>query len=185
MAVPPAYYLQMKAIIQFIQEIIQQILRQVEAKNELKKHFPFCRLTVESQIFAGLLNPLMMAYRFKHQEKEARFANSQEAILRQQSILQVLKFLDIKPRYWLISKEEIEKHSSLGSHLPLPYCLAIEELNKLDKFDKPREKLKVVTAMLCLMRLSVIEFSKGNLRLGSMDDELPIIIYIVLMSRVK
>jgi len=49
----------------------------------------------------------------------------------------------------------------------------------------PREKLKCCMMMRSMMKAEVIDFHKGKEELVSMDDELPVIIYIVLMCNIK
>jgi hypothetical protein len=65
----------------------------------------------------------------------------------------------------------------------IPYISAINELEKLEKLWNPRDKLKCLMMMQSLMRSSVVEFYRGREELSSMDDELPIVIFIVLKSK--
>jgi hypothetical protein len=39
--------------------------------------------------------------------------------------------------------------------------------------------------MLSMMRASVIDFHKGKVELLTMDDELPVIIFVILQSKVS
>jgi hypothetical protein len=65
-----------------------------------------------------------------------------------------------------------------------PYRNAINDLEKLEKLWNPREKLNALLKTQSLMRSSVVEFFRGKEELSCMDDELPIMIFIVLMAKV-
>ena len=65
-----------------------------------------------------------------------------------------------------------------------PYDDPILELAKISKLKTPREKLNVLLMMHSLMKSIVVDFHKGKEELSSMDDELPIIIYIILYARI-
>ena len=63
-----------------------------------------------------------------------------------------------------------------------PYNHAIRELEKISYCESPREKLKCIMMMKSMMKASVIDFHSAKEELASMDDELPIIIYIILYN---
>ena len=65
-----------------------------------------------------------------------------------------------------------------------PYADAIKELKKLSSLRSPREKLSVLLMMHSLMKASVVEFHKGKEEITTMDEELPIMIYIILYADV-
>lgn len=66
-----------------------------------------------------------------------------------------------------------------------PYKDAYLEMDKLSKLRSPREKLGVLLMMHSLMRSCVVDFYKGKEEVSSMDEELPLLIYILLYCRVE
>jgi len=95
----------------------------------------------------------------------------------------MLSYLDLTKKFWLINNEE-EFKSLDRAGKKIPYHLALFELDKINSVFSPREKLKSIMMMRSLMRAEVIDFYKGKEELVSMDDELPVNIYIVLMSNI-
>lgn len=85
-------------------------------------------------------------------------------ILERTSPEEAMEFLEIKKKHRLVEQ----------------FRRAIEELNHIDKVSNPRDKLRCIQHMLCQLKAAVYE--SINEELVTMDDELPIIIYIVLMS---
>lgn len=65
----------------------------------------------------------------------------------------------------------------------IPYIDAINELSKITKLRSPKEKLSVLLMMHSLMKSSVVEYHKGKEEIASMDEELPILIYVILCSK--
>ncbi len=67
----------------------------------------------------------------------------------------------------------------------IPYIDAINELSKLSKLKSPREKLGVLLMAHSLMKSAVVDFHKGKEEVCSMDEELPIMIYILLHAKME
>lgn len=66
-----------------------------------------------------------------------------------------------------------------------PYQLAIHEFSKIPKERNPYEKLSTILMMYNLMRFAIVDYHQGKEELGSMDDELPILIFIISRCKVK
>ncbi len=66
-----------------------------------------------------------------------------------------------------------------------PYRDAFSELSKIPKLRNPREKLGILLMTHSLMRSCVVEFHKGKEEVASMDEELPLMIFILLNSKVE
>jgi len=67
----------------------------------------------------------------------------------------------------------------------LPYIDAINEINKVPSLKAPREKLGALLMMHSLMKSAVVDFHKGKEEVCSMDEELPILIYILLQCKLE
>lgn len=92
--------------------------------------------------------------------------------------------MESKRRYWLIQNDETFDEEYKTNKEIRPYNEAIRELEKITLVSSPREKLKCTMMMRSMMRAGVIDFHKGKEELASMDDELPIVIYIILMANI-
>ena len=66
-----------------------------------------------------------------------------------------------------------------------PYSESIRELEKIDSCKSLRDKFDYVVSSNTLMKMKVIDFHNGKEEVCSMDDELPIIIFIVLHAKIK
>ncbi len=67
----------------------------------------------------------------------------------------------------------------------LPYIDAINEINKVQGLKAPREKLGAFLMMHSLMKSAVVDFHKGKEEVCSMDEELPILIYILVQCKLE
>lgn len=67
----------------------------------------------------------------------------------------------------------------------IPYMIAVRELNKLKTLQTPYEKLNCLLMMNSMIKTSVSDFYKGKEELNSMDDELPIMIFVISQSKVE
>lgn len=72
----------------------------------------------------------------------------------------------------------------LGEH-ELPYIDAINELRKISSLKSPKEKLGALLMMHSLMKSAVVDFHRGKEEVCSMDEELPILIYILSQANLK
>ena len=81
--------------------------------------------------------------------------------------------LAITPREGEITKREI-----------MPYYESIKTLNKLELTTMPREKLLILRQAYSHMKTAVVDHWKGKKELLAMDDQLPLLIYVLSMSTV-
>jgi hypothetical protein len=66
-----------------------------------------------------------------------------------------------------------------------PYSEAIVCLEKLSSLATPREKLACLSESFGAMKSAVVQFHKGRVELATMDDVLPLSIYVVSQARVN
>lgn len=74
--------------------------------------------------------------------------------------------------------DKLEEHE-------LPYIDAINEIRKISALKAPKEKLGALLMMHSLMKSAVVDFHRGKEEICSMDEELPIIIYILTQADLK
>ena len=87
-----------------------------------------------------------------------------------------MKQLEFKEKYIIIREEEEEKGK-------VAYNNSINLMNKVEKTPYPHEKLGFIMQMYAEMKTDVIDFSKGRFELESMDDQMPVFIYIMIMAK--
>jgi hypothetical protein len=67
----------------------------------------------------------------------------------------------------------------------MPYAESISMLNKVATYETPLDKINCLLTAMSAMRMTVIDYWKSKEELDTMDDELPVVIYIVAMSSVE
>ena len=78
-----------------------------------------------------------------------------------------MNILEIRDKYRLVDSE-------------VPYAETIELFNKIGTLTAPLEKLNCWLSSMACMKTTVLDYWKSKEELGTMDDELPVIIYIVV-----
>jgi hypothetical protein len=66
----------------------------------------------------------------------------------------------------------------------MPYRSAILEVQRMPSVKSPREKLSILLMTHSLMKSLVVDYHKGKEEIGSMDEELPLLIYIMLNANI-
>lgn len=66
-----------------------------------------------------------------------------------------------------------------------PYRTAIENINKIEYEMIPRDKFDVLMKANLELKTCILDLTNGTLELNSMDDELPLFIYIVTQVSLK
>ena len=102
--------------------------------------------------------------------------------------LKKILIFKIPVKFWLIHSDKLDENNNLVEPLEdhqVPYADAINELSKLSKLKSPREKLGTLLMMHSLMKSAVVDFHKGKEEVCSMDEELPIMIYILLHANLE
>ena len=110
-------------------------------------------------------------YDKKYKKQNNDFLLVQKEINEKLSIKEIIKKIGIKEKF--ISKEEI------------PYKSVIDILSMVSLERSLRKKFEILTDASLEIRTCVLEYSNGKYELDSMDDELPIIIYIATQIKVK
>lgn len=130
----------------------------------------YCRPAVEKFAFSKLFNHLLAIYAVKTKALQASFQAKLELIHGKQ-VQDLFAALEIKESLRL--PEEAE-----------PYSEAVDTLKKLGSYNAPLEKLNCCLNTLASMKTAVIDYSKGREELEGMDDELPVLIFVIVKSNV-
>lgn len=130
----------------------------------------YCRPAVEKFVFNRLYGHLFAMYCIKTKALDDAFQLKVE-VVPEKSVEDLLLSLDIREKYRL-------------SDLAVPYANAIETLKKLGSYSTPLEKLNCCLNTSANMKTAVIDYWKGREELDSMDDELPLLIFVIYQARV-
>eukprot|EP01017_Pseudomicrothorax_dubius_P028539 TRINITY_DN3392_c0_g1_i7.p1 TRINITY_DN3392_c0_g1~~TRINITY_DN3392_c0_g1_i7.p1 ORF type:complete len:505 (-),score=100.34 TRINITY_DN3392_c0_g1_i7:133-1647(-) len=175
-----------ESIVQMTNETVDTLFFEFNyGKAETRKIMPYCRFAVEKYLFEKLYECIFPMYLLKNREMIEDFRAMKEK-LSTSTLQRVLTSLDIPKKFWLFTEARGSDLLSMPlkeiPDMAMPYASAIIELDKMEKLRNPREKLNCLLMLQSLMRSSVVDYYKGKEELASMDDELPIVIFIVLCS---
>ena len=123
------------------------------------------RPAVEKFIFNKLYTHIFEMYKVKYSDLNEKLHNKRKA-LQDTSDAQLMAQLGIRGKFQLESSEN-------------PYKRAIDTLGKLSDFNSPSEKFNCILSAIATMKTLVLDYWKGKVELESMDDELPLLIFVV------
>jgi Vacuolar sorting protein 9 (VPS9) domain len=124
----------------------------------------FSRQAIEKYAYAKIFPHVKKIYLEKTALLSRNFIEKRN-IYSQETNESLMARLDIKEKFRIKDKN--------------PYLSAIENLNSLDKHTSPIEKLNCILESATNMKTTVIDYWKGKEELETMDDQLPVIIFIV------
>ena len=127
-------------------------------------------LASEQFLFSKIYYIIYDIYDKKYKKQNNDFLLTQKEINKNLSIKEIIKKIGIKEKFR--SKEEF------------PYKSVIDILGMISFERSLRKKFEILTSASLEIRTCVLEYSNGKYELDSMDDELPIIIYIATQIKV-
>ena len=127
-------------------------------------------LASEQFLFSKIYYIIYDIYDKKYKKQNNDFLLTQKEINENLSIKEIIKKIGIKEKFR--SKEEF------------PYKSVIDILGMISFERSLRKKFEILTSASLEIRTCVLEYSNGKYELDSMDDELPIIIYIATQIKV-
>jgi hypothetical protein len=139
------------------------------ANSERMMHF--CRPAVEKFVFSKVYCHLIAMYSAKTKALEDNFTRKADLIA-QSPGQDVMDSLEVKGMYRL-------------ADLASPYAEAIDILSQLGSYNTALEKLNCCLNAVASMKTAVVDYWKGREELSSMDDELPILTYVVGKAKVQ
>ena len=66
-----------------------------------------------------------------------------------------------------------------------PYQSSISKINKIEYEDTPREKFETLMEAILELKTSILDITNGKSELDSLDDELPLTIYLISQISLK
>jgi len=160
-------------------EIMADIVKLIEyTTNTLNCHYNkdinyntnFYNTATEQFIFNKIYNYLFEIYENKFRKNNEDFLLVQKDINEKLQIKDIITIINIKKKY--ISND------------PIPFKPVIENINKIQLEKCLKNKFKIITQCSLEIRNCILEYTGGKHELESMDDELPIIIYLVTQIKV-
>ena len=127
-------------------------------------------LASEQFIFSKIYYIIYDIYDKKYKKKNNDFLLIQKEINEKLSIKEIIEKIGIKEKFR--SREEF------------PYKSVLDILGMISFEKSLRRKFEILTSASLEIRTCVLEYSNGKYELDSMDDELPIIIYIATQIKI-
>ena len=127
-------------------------------------------LASEQFLFSKIYYIIYDIYDKKYKKQNNDFLLVQNEINEKLSIKEIIEKIGIKQKF--------------RSNEDLPYKSVIDILSMISFERSLRKKFEILTAASLEIRTCVLEYSNGKHELDSMDDELPIIIYIATQIKV-
>ena len=127
-------------------------------------------LASEQFLFSKIYYILYDIYDKKYKKQNNDFLLVQKEINEKLSIKEIIEKIGIKQKF--------------RSNEDLPYKSVIDILSMISFERSLRKKFEILTTASLEIRTCVLEYSNGKHELDSMDDELPIIIYIATQIKV-
>ena len=138
--------------------------------NDINYNTNFYNSATEQFIFNKIYNYLFEIYKNKFKKNNEEFLLVQKDINEKIQIKDIISIINIKKKY--ISND------------PIPFKPVIENINKIKLEKCLKNKFKILTQCSLEIRNCILEYTGGKSELESMDDELPIIIYLVTQINV-
>jgi len=168
----PVLPTQMDSVKLLIEETVEALFSHFNfGKAHTERMMHYCRPAVEKFLYAKLMPQLVAMYRCKMRTTDEGFAQKRKE-LQSLSPREILDLLEVKPKWRL-------------GDLPTPYKEAIEMLSKLKEFNTPTEKLNCLLSAVAAMKTAVVDYWHAKEELDAMDDQLPVLIFIVVCSAVE
>lgn len=150
-----------------VKELHNMLRNSIDSVNEVisPSVTQFSRLSVEKYVYSKLFPFVKEVYLHKKSvicsvlgEKREKYTGKTDT--------ELMQILDIKEKFCIRGNER-------------PYSTAIECLNGTEKYTSPIDKLNCILESTTHMKTTVIDYWKGKQELETMDDQLPVIIFIV------
>eukprot|EP00826_Nyctotherus_ovalis_P023375 TRINITY_DN17961_c0_g1_i1.p1 TRINITY_DN17961_c0_g1~~TRINITY_DN17961_c0_g1_i1.p1 ORF type:complete len:208 (+),score=25.39 TRINITY_DN17961_c0_g1_i1:311-934(+) len=156
---------------ELVNETVKLLFQQYNCgKTDAKNFMVHCRTSVEKYIFSHLYPRLNSMYKIKNQAFDAEYRAKKE-VAKGYTIKRLLGKIKMSGDYFPIINE-IEEHK-------VPYESAIQMLNCLEDENTPREKLKSIMNMDTELRICVMEYTKGQLEIGTTETLSKLLVYLL------
>ena len=171
---------QMKEIISMINSC-DDIFNNYFNKNGAENKYKSAKSAIEKFIFNKLYFQLYDLYSSKYDEDNKKYIIQKDLINKNLTIEKIMDYLKIKEEYKCL-KEYEKKEKSENSK---PYKSTIDYVNKMEYEQNPKIKFEIILGAGLDLRNTILGNNNGKYELESIDDELPIYIYICTQINIK
>ena len=161
----------MAEIIKLIEHTTNTLNCYYNQENNINYNTNFYNSATEQFIFNKIYHYLYEIYDLKYKKCNEEFILVKKEINENMEIKDIISNLNIKKVY--ISND------------PIPFMPVIENINKLQLEKCLKNKFKIITQSSLEIRNCILEYTGGKYELESMDDELPIIIYLATQINIE
>lgn len=141
--------------------------------KDIQLHFPlmtatshYCKSMIEKFIYTKLYSRILAFYIKNCENVDSKFQARKSKLAKLQDH-ELLTILQVSEKYLLREN-------------PCPYNDARKVLGKFSRLKTPLDKVNCLIATVACMKSCVVEYWKGNTEIQAMDDELPILMFLLL-----
>ena len=171
---------QMKEIISMINSC-DDIFNNYFNKNGAENKYKSAKSAIEKFIFNKLYFQLYDLYSSKYDEDNKKYLAKKELINEKLSIEKIMEYLEVKEPFKCLNEYEKSKKSENSK----PYKSTIDYVNKMEYEQNPKIKFEIILGAGLDLRNTILGNNNGKYELESIDDELPIYIYICTQINIK
>ena len=139
-------------------------------KENNEDDITYFSLASEQYLFNKIYYIIYNIYDKKYEKQNKEFLLKQKEINQKLNINELLKKIEVKKKY--------------RGNEKIPFKSVIDIINKVPLEQSIKKKFEILTYGSLEIRTYILEYTKGKYELDSMDDELPIIIYITTQIKV-
>jgi Vacuolar sorting protein 9 (VPS9) domain len=158
-------------VFQVIRNKSEQITKDILLHHpETVNSLHYTRSIVEKFIYSKLYPDILSYYQDKNVLIDTNFSKVKAKLkIEPQKILNLLQVSEI---YQL-------------NNMQIPYAEAKLVLDRLNKLKTPLDKINCLISTVACMKSCVVEYWKGSVEIQTMDDELPLLMYLLLISKIQ
>ena len=168
---------QMKEIISMINSC-EDTFNNYFNKNGAENTYKFAKPAIEKFIFNKLYFQLYDLYSSKYEEDNKKYMEKKELINKNLSIEKIMDYLKMKETIKCLNEYKKNENSK-------PYKSTIDYVNKMEYEQNPKIKFEIILGAGLDLRNTILGNNNGKYELESIDDELPIYIYICTQINIK
>ena len=150
-------------------------------KNKNENLLSYINPAIEKFLFNKLYFQLYELYQKKYEQENIDYINKKKLINEKFSVEDIMNFLEIKEKFRLLDDYKKSDYSENFK----PYKSTIDHINKIEYEQNPKVKFDTILSAGLDMRNTILGGNFGKVELNSMDDELPIFIYICTQINLK
>ena len=168
---------QMKEIISMI-NFCDDTFNNYFNKNGAENKYKSAKSAIEKFIFNKLYFQLYDLYSSKYDEENKKYMEKKELINKNLSIEKIMDYLKMKETIKCLNEYKKNENSK-------PYKSTIDYVNKMEYEQNPKIKFEIILGAGLDLRNTILGNNNGKYELESIDDELPIYIYICTQINIK